>query len=955
MSQIPTTRTAQQASEVAVQDALPLVGSASREDGQTVLNTVDSDLARLYEDKNILLTDGGTISWTGSSLSFTSSLKLEVNSRTTGVAPVIIDLGATTRDFSADGRMLYAVIDRTAGTATVTADVSTLPATVSANKELFLIAKRKGTDIVFRNGFSLAAGESSTIGKPGVVLDTRFAVGDATDSTKQIKFDAAGTTGTATTITGSQTANRVQTLQDTTDTFVYKNTTDLLTNKELAFLRQSVATDATTTGTATTMAAFTTGIVRLTNISLVSLAGIPAGVSGQNLTIENKTGNAVSILNEDVGATAANRILTGTSSTVTMLSDATFIFTYDSTSQRWQLTGGSGSGSGSGGGVNFIPNGNAEADNPFISYQYLGSTTRPIASTGAPQTAVLTSSITAIDPLAENNSFLITKGSPANQQTIAMDIPFTVDPAYRGKACSIEFDYLLVSGAFQIGTTTQDSDLIVYIIDVDNNVSIEPSNFKFLSNSTTVSSKFSAQFQTSINSLNYRLSFYTPTTNTAAYSMKLDNISVGPSEYVYGSPETDFISYVPTTTGFGTITASDFWYKRVGDAVVLKGRFTAGTTTATIASISLPAGMSIDPVKVPTTRQSGVAWRSAANTNSMVANLINGTNTVVAFSTNVVSNAANPFTAANANQFLNTGEIFAFETQLIPITGLSSSVQMSDQTDTRVVATKAYRTGVQSFANGVSTKVQINTSSFDTHAAFDLVTNNRYTVVVPGIYEATCQITYSANGSNERQAAVYKNGSPVAVTEMQAVTGGNSTAVVTTLVQLTTGDYLEFYGLQNSGGSLNVLAGESVTFATVNRLSGPSAIAANESVNASYYASVSGTASTTQPINYDTRYYDSHNSVTTGINWRFTAPINGIYRVNTHANIAGNTTLSLYKNGIAYRNLTVANAGQTYCGANSLRLLSGEYIEVRLADSKTYIGTNSGGQVTAIDIEKVGN
>jgi microcystin-dependent protein len=61
--------------------------------------------------------------------------------------------------------------------------------------------------------------------------DSTTTIVDVSDATKIIKFDAAGTTGTSTTITGSQTSNRVLTLPDATDTLVGKATTDTFTNK----------------------------------------------------------------------------------------------------------------------------------------------------------------------------------------------------------------------------------------------------------------------------------------------------------------------------------------------------------------------------------------------------------------------------------------------------------------------------------------------------------------------------------------------------------------------------------------------------------------------------------------------------------------------------------------------------------------------------------------------------
>lgn len=65
--------------------------------------------------------------------------------------------------------------------------------------------------------------------------DSTTAIVDAADPTKKIILDAAGTTGTSTTILGSQTVNRTLTLPDATDTLVGKNTSDFLQNKTLSY------------------------------------------------------------------------------------------------------------------------------------------------------------------------------------------------------------------------------------------------------------------------------------------------------------------------------------------------------------------------------------------------------------------------------------------------------------------------------------------------------------------------------------------------------------------------------------------------------------------------------------------------------------------------------------------------------------------------------------------------
>jgi hypothetical protein len=50
-------------------------------------------------------------------------------------------------------------------------------------------------------------------------------------------------------------------------------------------------------------------------------------------------------------------------------------------------------------------------------------------------------------------------------------------------------------------------------------------------------------------------------------------------------------SYTPTFTGFGTVSAVSFMWRRVGDCIELKGIWTAGTCTAVAGEMTLPSGI----------------------------------------------------------------------------------------------------------------------------------------------------------------------------------------------------------------------------------------------------------------------------------------------------------------------------------------------------------------------------
>jgi hypothetical protein len=96
---------------------------------------------------------------------------------------------------------------------------------------------------------------NKTIGDTNIInaQDDAFTIDDAADPTLQIDFNAAGTTATKTTITSSQTANRVVTIPDATDTLVGKATTDTLTNKTIGNTNIiNAQTDAFTIDDATT-------------------------------------------------------------------------------------------------------------------------------------------------------------------------------------------------------------------------------------------------------------------------------------------------------------------------------------------------------------------------------------------------------------------------------------------------------------------------------------------------------------------------------------------------------------------------------------------------------------------------------------------------------------------------------------------------------------------------------
>ena len=156
---------------VIVNTILPMVGNSLGETLESTLSKVDAELAKLFEDRNVLLTDGGLITWTGSQVEFTENLKLSLNSKVAGGLPTVINLGSLTRVIP-NNESWYVVINRNSGTVVSSIVSSTLPAVTSADQEVFLIAKHVNADdgterLYWRNGMALNAGQTVRLGASG--------------------------------------------------------------------------------------------------------------------------------------------------------------------------------------------------------------------------------------------------------------------------------------------------------------------------------------------------------------------------------------------------------------------------------------------------------------------------------------------------------------------------------------------------------------------------------------------------------------------------------------------------------------------------------------------------------------------------------------------------------------------------------------------------------------------
>lgn len=559
---------------------------------------------------------------------------------------------------------------------------------------------------------------------------------------------------------------------------------------------------------------------------------------------------------------------------------------------------------------------------------------RPID--GAAGSANITWLRSTTNPLAGAGSFTFAKDA-ANRMGEGVSYAFTIDPSFRARVINVQFDYILDTGTFAAGVNSTDSDVIVYLYDVTNSTLIEPSSFKLLSNSTSISDTFQSSFQTSATGSNYRLIFYVASASASAYTLKFDNIQVTPTQYAFGTPVTDWVSYTPTLSNSGNATSS-FKYRRIGDSFQIKGEIAYGSSVPTgLIKFTLPNGFAFDASKHPLGVVNTDAYQSVGkatyrrNSTSAYYNGVivrdNTSTTTFFFNTSgdngVVGNWDTTYPAAPAN-----GDVITIDEMIIPILGLSSSVQMSDQTSTRVVAARAYRNAAQTVTT-TAAKISFDVVNFDDVGGWS---GGTYTVKVPGKYRIkliTCVDGVSTDIFH--QSYIFIDG--VAQSTMFNCYGaGNSysSAVNELLWVCNAGTTIEGW-IRNNLNSRSLVTGTGVTYMEIERISGPNQIAASEQIVARYTKSDASAFNGGAVRLFGNKVADTHGAYNTSTGL-FTAPIAGFYHIDASVQAA---SASYVAGGNARLYFSVA--GSTVWGAEHVSEASVTTSKMLTASQTVYL------------------
>lgn len=135
------------------------------------------------------------------------------------------------------------------------------------------------------------------------------------------------------------------------------------------------------------------------------------------------------------------------------------------------------------------------------------------------------------------------------------------------------------------------------------------------------------------------------------------------------------------------------------------------------------------------------------------------------------------------------------------------------------------QTSVQSLASGTGTAITFTTEDLDSVNGHSTSSNtSRYTCMAAGVYEFSGGVSITGSATGRRACWWVKNGVDVVGSEATLSAGDDAGNLVvparTIQVSLAVNDYVELYGYQDSGGSLNtVVVGSGQSSMYVRRVS----------------------------------------------------------------------------------------------------------------------------------------
>lgn len=635
-------------------------------------------------------------------------------------------------------------------------------------------------------------------------------------------------------------------------------------------------------------------------------------------------------------------------------------------------------GTGAGGEKNAITNGAFNDDASGVAGYADAAGVVPVDGTAGSPTLTCTRSTGS--PILEGAGQLLITKDAANRQGEGCSIAFSIDPGEKGHTQVIRFLYSPASGTYSGGSSSTDSDIKVFIYDVTNSVLIYPSANKIMGsvNDGTYKSEL-MEWQAPSNSTSFRLIFHAATTSASAFTLKLDEIKVGPMNTAQGPPVSDWTSFTSTSglTG-GTTTAPGMW-RRVGDSMEVQISYVATSVfTGGVATFTLPSGYTIDTAKFGATPDANISVLGSAALYDVGTDAFRGDVTYssttavnVRYNSEGARTAVGPSTISTTNPFTwaNGDKITAQFS--VPIVGWSSGQVSSAQYSGRKIIAKYQSTSTATNPTIIDydTKIEDTVSMCTTGGSW------KCTVPEPGSYKITACLQITPSGGNLVAGdylglSTYVSGSvkQTSFKRVTATTGVSDQICINDIQILSAGQYIDArWTGSTSVANADISGGVTANYITIERLAIPEQILASDSIYLTVgktSGSHTSTGNEQTVASWDTPTLDSHGAfvASTGI---WTNPSPGIFaaefEIGFSANATGSRYCGLAKNGTTIgkssnESLGSASVNSYLLAADQLRLVAGDTLRIVCYQNSGGNLTYAGSATTSrLIIRKIGN
>jgi methionine-rich copper-binding protein CopC len=598
------------------------------------------------------------------------------------------------------------------------------------------------------------------------------------------------------------------------------------------------------------------------------------------------------------------------------------------------------------------------------------------AGGGSAASGNLSLTASSSSPIAGTYTGVYASSAATTAGDMMISSAFTIDTEDQAKVLTFSFYYSATtnpSNGNWSGTSSNSFGVAIY--DVTNALWIMPAGVWSMTQST-LAGYATGMFQTTSNSTQYQLAVFNANATSNSITVKFDDFLVGPQTKPFGPSVTDWTAYTPTGAWVSNSTYTGFW-RRVGDQMEIRAKVaTSGAPTSATLTVLIPTGYTIDTTKLVVSADDGrlgdgLANDSGSNYYPVVVDYSTTTAVTLKYitSTDVLAalTQAAPFTFGNGDSV----NIF-FK---VPIVGWSSNLQMSNDTDTRVVA--ARMTGATATITGSYSDVTWTTVANDTHGAMGAIS---YTVPVTGYYDIMGAVDIGATSLSAAGGFFIGLNTGSVILENKFIFDLNvpeneSLDFIYGSVFFNAGATFKLQ-IKTTGtvGTPVINSSATTNFLAIKRLSGPSVVAASESVVARYTFVGSATItnnslSTLTSTNATlTKVKDSHSAMTTSGTITYTVPVAGTYRVSMRAAIApASSTTGAMQNSIvqagsasltstATTGFAQANATVNPEVTDLFNCIAGDTITFSVYQNNgSNIAISSSAAMNSISIERVGN